>query len=406
MPIREVPLSAEFFQDPWPLYEELRSDGPLHQVKLPNGQQMWLVIGHELARQLLSHPGLSKDRAKGWQLAQSHGTSGAGADASMRIAKNMLNSDPPDHTRLRALVGKAFTSHASAYLRPRMEQIAHQLLADIQPGSTIDLLEDYAFPLPIRVITELLGIPYTDRDRFRSWSQTIIDHPPFSDAEEVRAARNEFADYLANLIAAKRAGPRGKDLLDQLIDARVVDDRLSDTELISTVALLIIAGHETTVHLIANTVFLIALDSKLRARALHDRTALRAILEETLRFEGPAHTTTLRHTVTEIALNEATIPKEEFVLVSLAAANRDPEKFVNPNKFDPTRNVGGHLGFGHGIHYCVGAGLARLEAEVAIERLLAKFPNVTIAADPSSLRWRSGLLRGRTALPVVLDIDD
>jgi cytochrome P450 len=395
-------LSGEFFQNPWPVYEQLRSDGPLHQVKLPTGQRMWLVIDHQLARQALSDPGLSKDRAKGWELAQAQGTSSAGAEASMRIAKNMLNSDPPDHTRLRALVSKAFTAPASAQLRPRINEIADGLLSGFKPGESMDLLERYAFPLPITVITELLGVPGADRDTFRAWSRTIIDHPAFSDSEEVRTARNEFADYLADLIAAKRTAPAGGDLLDQLIAVRVEGDLLSDTELVSTVALLIIAGHETTVHLIGNTVFLVAVDKKTRAAALRDSESLRGIVEETLRFEGPAHTTTMRHTISEVTLGETTISAGEFVLVSLAAANRDPNKFAKPDEFDPARKTGGHLGFGHGIHYCVGAGLARLEAEVALERLFARFPGLTIATDPSKLRWRSGLVRGRATLPVTL----
>jgi cytochrome P450 len=311
----------------------------------------------------------------------------------------MLNSDPPDHTRLRRLVGKAFTPRRIEQLRPRVEEISDELLDTLAGRTEFDLIDSFAFPLPTTVICELLGIPPADRESFRVWSNTLVST---SGAQETREASTAMAAYLVTLMADKRTNP-ADDMLTALLHARDNEDKLTENELISMVFLLLVAGHETTVNLIGNGMLALLGNPDQLAALRADFSLLPRAVEEFLRYEGPVNLTTLRYTTGPVRIGNVTVPAGEFVLVALSSANRDPEQFDDADRLDVTRSPGGHLAFGHGIHFCLGAPLARLEGEVAFEQLLRRFPDLRLAVDPGQLRWRaSTLMRGVEALPVTV----
>jgi cytochrome P450 len=314
---------------------------------------------------------------------------------------HMLHSDPPDHTRLRKLVNKAFAVRAVAHLRPRIERIAEELLDGIEAAAAhgaVDLIESYALPLPMRVIGELLGVPAEYREQFRVGVERILTTV---DPAGARATMEMLADLLTRLIAGKRAAP-GEDLLSALVQVSEDGDRLSEQELLATTYLLILAGYETTVNLIGNS-FLALLRNPVQLRALRAAPdQLPEAVEEFLRFDSPLNLATLRFSTTEVRIGDVTVPAGEFVMISLLAANHDSARFDHPDQLDIGRASNPHLAFGHGIHYCVGAPLARLEGEIALGRLLARFGSVRLV-DPDALRYRnSTLMRGLQALPVRL----
>ncbi|MGH3625365.1 MAG: cytochrome P450 family protein [Sciscionella sp.] len=396
-------LDERFVQDPHALYARLREEEqPVHRAVLPRGITAWIVTRYADARAALSDPRLSKDSAGMRQVFQQRhtGDSGTPPAFSESLATHMLNTDPPDHTRLRKLVTTAFTSRAVETLRPRVEQITDELLDAIEPGSTVDLLDVLALPLPITVISELLGVPHEDRDDFRTWSNLIVSSGA---REDVGAAGAAMAGFLSRLVASKRADP-GQDMLSALVAVRDADDRLSEVELVSMAFLLLVAGHDTTVNLIGNGMLALLRDIDQLAALRADSSLLPGAIEEFLRYDGPVNLATLRFTTECVEIGGVRIPRAALVLVSLASANRDPERFVDPDAVDVTRQAGGHLAFGHGIHHCLGAPLARMEAEVAFGRLLARFGDIELAVAAGELRWReSTLMRGLHALPVRLD---
>ncbi|WP_100524646.1 cytochrome P450 family protein [Mycobacteroides abscessus] len=404
-------LDDAFFDNPWPVYNQLRAVGPIHRIRLPNGLLAWLVIDYHMGKQVLADHRLSKDEASSSRAARSQGIDTGWQDAAgpRPLRMNLLNTDPPEHTRLRALVNKAFTPAASARMRPAIEDVAKELVQSLVDGpKTVDLLANYATPLPITVICRLLGVPEKDQETFGSLIVTIMDETAVADGEPSRLARVQLGEYLGKLIADRRAQRNSadttdSDLLDRLITAQVDQDRLSDMELISTIGLLLVAGYDTTVHLIANSIFRLATDASLLHRIHSNPDDIGPFIEEMLRWEGPGHTATLRHTISPITLGDKKIGAGEFLIVSVAAANRDPAAYADPEEFRLNRKEHGHLSFGHGIHYCVGAPLARLEAEIAVATLAANFPKLSLASAPDTLKWRrSMIIRGRTELPVQL----
>ena len=392
-----IQLGLDFIQDPHAAYERLRVEAPVRPAITPRGLRVWLVTGYPDAKALLADPRLSKDNARARELFEARTTATGGSAFASSLAAHMLNSDPPDHTRLRKLVNKAFTARTVSRLRPRIEQIADDLLDQVARAGSVDLLESFAFPLPITVISELLGVPGEDRDSFRRWSNTIVSA---ASPQQLQQSSTEMAAYLSALITAKRAHPT-QDLLSDLTHVSDEGDRLSEVELISMAFLLLVAGHETTVNLIGNGVLALLEHPDQLAALRADRSLLPGAIEEFLRFEGPVNIATLRFTTEPVRVREVEIPAGEFVMVSLLAANRDGERFADPDRLDITRPTGGHLAFGHGIHYCVGAPLARLEAEIALGKLLDRFGEITIDGEPAALQWRdSTLMRGLETLPV------
>jgi cytochrome P450 len=314
----------------------------------------------------------------------------------------MLTRDPPDHTRLRRLVNKAFTPRRTDALRPRIADITAALLDAMEDaGPDVDLLESLAFPLPVTVICEMLGIPPDDRENFREWTQILIGTPGV--AEDVfTAASTAMFEYILRLLAGKRAAP-ADDLLSALIQARDEDDRLDESELLSNVFLLLVAGHDTTVNLIGTGTLALLTHPAELARLRDDPALLPQAVEELLRFASPVNHATYRFASQDVPIGGTVIPRGDLVLIALSSANHDPGQFPQPDTLDLSRDPSGHVAFGHGIHYCVGAPLARIEGQIAFGALLERFPGIELAVPPESLRFRPGtLIRGLESLPVNL----
>lgn len=396
-------LDDHFFADPDELYRRLRRESPVARVTTPAGMTAWVVTRYEDARLALNDPRLSKNAAEltGILDGQSipHGQQRLG-DAT---APSMLNTDPPDHTRLRKLVTRAFTGRAVVRMRARIEEIADQL-ADAMVtksalGETIDLIDEFAFPLPMTVICELLGIPDSERDDFRTWSNTVLSFAPSHERLAAAAAMREF---LAQLVRDKAMNP-GDDMLSAIVQACEDGDSLSSGEVLSMATLLLVAGHETTVNLIGNGVLALLGHPDQLAALRNDPSLIPNAVEEILRFDGPVNLATLRHTTEPVELAGTTIPAGEIVLVSLVSANRDPDRYPEPTELDITRDASGHVAFGYGIHHCLGAPLARLEGEIALRTLIERFPDLALAENPQRLaRRQSMLIHGVTQLPVRL----
>ena len=384
-------LGAEYFSDPYSVHARLRERHPVASVIMPGGAPVWLVTGYAQARAALADPRLLK-LPKGWRPEP------GSLEAALEL--HMLNSDPPDHERLRKLVNKAFTARRVAQLRPRIAAITAGLLDDMSTRQEVDLLPAFAFPLPVTVICELLGVPVTDRDQFRAWSATIVSESVSPEVAQDHVTA--MIGYFRNLFAARRREP-ADDLLSALISARDDTDRLSEDELLSMAWLLLVAGHETTVNLIAGGVLALLLNPGELARLRADPALLGNAVEEMLRYVSPVNDATFRFTGEPVEIDGTRIGPGEVVLVSLSGANRDPSRYAHPEGLDVGRDSGGHLAFGHGIHYCVGAPLARLEAEIAFGMLLERFGSLTLAVPPEELRWRpSSLIHGLESLPVRL----
>jgi cytochrome P450 len=392
--------SADFKKHAYDIYGRLRSE---HPIRLHQGLQVpiWFVTGYEEARLILAdHKRFVKDArqaATPEQLAQSPST----PPEFDLINNHMLNLDPPDHTRLRALVSKGFTHGRIQALRPRVQQIADELLDAVQQRGQMDLIDDYAFPLPIIVICELLGVPTADRDKFRLWSNAFIEIG--TDPDTFMQLMMEFVAYLGQMIAARRAEPRD-DLLSALILAEEAGDRLSEAELYSMMVLLLVAGHETTVNLIANGVLALLQHPDQLALLQNDMALLPQAIEEFLRYDGPVERATTRFAAADVEIGGQLIHQGTPVIVVLAGAERDPRQFEHPDVLDITRNDNKHIGFGYGIHYCLGAPLARMEGEIAIGTLLQRIPNLRLTIPVEGMEYRlSTIVRGLKSLPVAWD---
>ncbi|MEU0118618.1 cytochrome P450 [Streptomyces bobili] len=383
-------FGEEFRRDPHPVYARLRERGPVHRVRLPEPDarhETWLVVGHAEARAALADPRLAKDGSR----------VGVTFLDEELIGKYLLTADPPQHTRLRALVSRAFTMRRVEELRPRIQQITDDLLDAMLPHGRADLVDSLAYPLPITVICELLGIPEIDRTEFRKLSTEAV--APTSGAAEYDAFVR-LAGYLTELIEDKRAaGPTG-DLLSDLIRTTAEDgDRLSPGELRGMAFVLLIAGHETTVNLITNAVHALLTHPGQLAGLRADTSLLDGAIEETLRFEGPVENATFRFAAEPLEIAGTPVARGDGVMIGLTAADRDGARFPAPDRFDIRRDTRGHLAFGHGLHYCLGAPLARLEARTALRSLLDRAPG--LAPDGPPGEWLPGMLmRGVRSLPV------
>ncbi|RDI27831.1 cytochrome P450 family protein [Lentzea flaviverrucosa] len=394
-------LPADYVQNPHEVHDLLRAEGPVREVILPHGLKAWLVTRYDEAKIALTDPRVSKNVQTGGHLMAKHSTqTHVRREIEPTLSVHMLNMDPPDHTRLRKLVTKAFTARRIELMRPRVQEIAAELIAKLNDGDEVDLLEAFAFPLPITVICELLGIPIDNRDDFREWSNQLLT---FGTPEQVKAAAGAMAGFLFQHVTAIAEAEPNDTFFSALVHADDSGDRLSTEELISMAFLLLVAGHETTVNLIGNAV-LSLLKNPEQLQILKDRPELiPASTEEFLRLEGPVNVATFRYTLEPVELGGVTVPADEILMVSLIAANRDPQRYENAGQLDVTRSAQGHVAFGHGIHFCLGAPLARLEFDVALTQLLARFPNLALAAEPETLGWRdSTLIRGLHTLPVRL----
>jgi cytochrome P450 len=391
------PFSPANKPNPYPLYAQLRADQPVRCFTLPSGHRRWLITRYDDAERALRDPRLVKTRP-------------FDVPPELRpLTKHMLSCDPPDHTRLRALVHKAFTPRLVESLRPRIQQIADELLDLVIQNGRMDLIDDYAFPLPITVITELLGVPSADRVQFRVWSDAVLSGETIAAAGPVPAwqltAVVAFCDYLRALFEHKRADPRD-DLISRLVLVQEEGDALSEDELLATVFLLVVAGHETTVNLIGNGMCtLLAHPDQLRM-LIRDPRLIGSAVEELLRHSGPGETATFRYASTDIELSGVTIPQGDQVVVVLASANRDDTRFACADQLDITRVENRHLAFGKGIHFCLGAPLARMEGQIAISTLLRRIPTLRPAVPLDQLQWRpSVIIRGLQSFPVLFSCD-
>jgi cytochrome P450 len=382
------------------IYTDLSAAGPVHQVMMPSGVPAWLITGLSEVRAALADPRLVKAGPN-----MTRATSGLPPGIDRAMNTDLLHLDPPDHTRLRKLVMAAFTRRRVEQLTPRMAQVADRLLDDVAgDDGSIDLIYRYAFPLPMTVICELLGVPTADAGVFRGWSTTIITGSLADPTQWVDAAV-ALVEYIRALVADKRITP-GDDLLSALIASRDGHDRLSEDELTSMVVLLLIAGHETTVNLIGNSVNLLLQHPDQLADVLAAPELIPAVLEEVLRFDGPVQVATPRFAADTMTIAGTVIPAGAMVFASVLAAGRDAS-IGGSDQFDVHRPHQQHVSFGHGIHYCLGAQLARTEASIALERLFARFPAIRLAVPATELTWRpSVLMHGLHQLPVVLRPDN
>jgi cytochrome P450 PksS len=387
--------------DPYPIYRRLRAAQPVCRILEPRGFPVWLVARYDDCADVLRDPRLTKDRRKLPPASQA--TYRLLNEPLERLTRHMLGSDPPDHGRLRALVSRAFTPQRVEGLRARVEAITGALLDAVQGRETIDLIADFAFPLPVTVIAELLGVPAADRGRFRAWTTALMSTPATeAEAGRQRAAGQDFVDYFHDLLAARRAEPQD-DLVSALVQVEEAGDRLSPEELVGMMFLLLVAGHETTVNLIANGA-LALMEHPDQREALRGRPALIGSgVEEMLRYCGPVKHSTARWALEDVEIAGQRIPAGEMVMALLLSANRDEERFPEPDRFDLARSPNKHLAFGAGIHFCLGAPLSRLEAQVATSALFGRWPDLRLAVAREDLAWSTALLfHGVQRLPVAL----
>jgi pimeloyl-[acyl-carrier protein] synthase len=387
------PMDPEFVADPYPTYHRLRAEDPVHLSPLG----FWVLTRYEDVAAVLRDPRFAKEAmmaavAKRFGITQ--GTFGL----------SMLDRDPPAHTRLRSLVSKAFTPKVVEAMRPHIQEIVDGLLARVAGAGSMDLIEEFAYPIPVMVICELLGVPVEDRERFKGWSLDIargLDAVmlPVDSEVAIRSgiARQGLIGYSRELIAARRASPRA-DLLSALIAAEEAGDKLSEDELLASCILLLVAGHETTVNLIGNGMLaLLRHPAELRQLREHPELITGAV-EELLRYDGPVQRTG-RMPSEDVTIGGRTIAKGEMVMPFIGAADRDPAQFPDPDRLDITRSENRHVAFGTGIHFCLGAPLARVEGQIAINTLLRRLPTLTLVTEKPEYR-QSLTLRGLTALHV------
>jgi cytochrome P450 len=390
-----------FKANPYPTYAELRSEAPVYRAELPDGRGVWLVTRYDDVVAVLKDERFAKDWRSAMtpeQLAQIPPI----PEVMKPLSENMLDKDPPDHERLRRLVSKAFTPRLIERMRPRVQDIADTLLDAVEDNGGMDLIDDYAFPLPITVIAELLGVPVEDRNRFREWSNAAVSGDTTQEYVEkiLLPHMQAFIDYLRALFEEKRENPKD-DLISALVLAEEAGDKLSEDELLAMVFLLLVAGHETTVNLIGNGTLALLQNPDQLQKLKDDPSLIKPAIEELLRYDGPVETSTERFAREDVAIGDTVIPKGEMVMVVIAAADHDPERFPEPNTLDIARADNKHLAFGKGIHHCLGAPLARMEGQIALGTLLRRMPDLRLKGSPESLTWRPGMvLRGLKGLPV------
>lgn len=383
--------STAFKRDPHAIFRRMRDEQPIVQVR-SGRRRIWLVTRYDDVVSLLKDDRFVKDQAK---------VSGAVAwvPAFARpLSRNMLDVDEPDHRRLRALVSQAFSARMVQAMRSRTEEIVEQLLSQASQRDRIEVVADYAVPIPTTIIAEILGVPEADRARFHRWTGAIVASDTSGIAMvQALPAVWQMVRYLRKMVAQKRSRP-GDDLTSALIAARDGSDGLSEDELLAMIFLLLVAGHETTTNLIANAIFHLSTHHEQRERLTASPELAPAAVEELLRYDGPLLTATERFTVAPTVVNGVTIPKGALVYGAIASANRDERIFADPDRLDLGRKPNRHISFGDGPHFCAGAALARMEAQIAIPAFLRRFPDWRPPANWAP-RWKAGLvLHGLEAL--------
>ncbi|MFD5410272.1 cytochrome P450 family protein [Streptomyces nojiriensis] len=391
---RQDPLrDPRFFADPYPTYDQLRQGCPVRRIPTGSGgHDAYLITGHPEAREAFTDPRLSKDTARFFADRPSN------RDLHPAISRNMLASDPPAHTRHRRVATRLFTTGRVRELRPFITRVVDDLMDTWRPGTDIDLVADLAVPLPVTVVCELLGVPEPDRTTLAARSRDLFDA---TDTGRVDAASHHIGDYLTRLVDTARAAPGDGPLHSLVRDCAA--GGLDRDETVSLAALLLVAGHETTTHFIGNAVLALLRHPEAFDRLRRDPDRIPGALDELLRFDSPVSVATFRHSTQDLRVGGFDIPAGFPVLIAPGAANRDPSAFPDPHRLDLDRDAGGHLSFGHGIHRCPGAPLARAEAEIALRTLVTRFPDTRLAVPADTLTWRrTRLTRGLTTLPLTL----
>ncbi len=412
--------SADFREGAFERYAELRARCPVTRAVVTNNdvsdeqgglfnRPLWIVTDYDDGSRALLSRSISVDVTSVLtpeQIAEFPET----PEVFKPLQRNILTVDPPEHSRLRKLVQPSFTASTIEKLRPRIQQITDELLdaaeaasaarGEMAPERTMELIADFSHPLPITVICEMLGIPAEDREQTGIWSAHLLQPQTPEGMEELGRNLGEFIDYLRALFAAKREAP-ADDLISQLLFVEVDGDTLTEDEILAMVFILFVAGHITTVNLIANGVFVL-LKNPDQMQALRENLDLVPnAVEEILRYYGPAETTTARIVAEDFELGGESLTKGEPLLVVLGAANHDPARFPNPEEFDITREEANrHIAFGKGVHACLGAPLARLETQIALETLLRRYPELRLGVPESEISWAPSFLRGLKGLPL------
>jgi cytochrome P450 len=382
--------SQETKRNPHAFFAPLRSAEAIYYVE---GLNSWILTTHEDAMMLFKDPRFTKDNRK---ITPPEDERNARLEEMTSVLRFMLMTDPPDHTRLRSLVSKAFTPRMIELLRPRIQQIADDLLDVVQDRGTMDIITEFAYPLPITVILEMLGIPTEDRQKFRDWTQMIIS----GQAGNHTGALQEFLQYIRTLLDEKRAHPDDR-LVSKLVQAEEQGDQLSEQEMVSMIFLLIVAGHETTVNLLGNGTLALLQHPEQFQMLRRDPSLVPMAVEEFLRYTAPVSLSDERWATEDITLHGKVIRKGQMVVASLLSANADPQHCPDGDTLDVMRQENQHLAFGKGIHFCLGAPLARMEGQIAFSTLLRRLPNLRLSGDPDQLVWNANpMLRGLTKLPV------
>lgn len=394
--------SQRFKSNPFPFYARLRAEAPVYKLKIFGGRETaWLVTRYDDVTALLKNPAFVKDRMANMtpeQLAKLPWFVGL----FKPLMNNMLDRDPPDHTRLRGLVHKAFTPRLIERLRSRIEVLTNELLDHAQRKGGMELVAHYALPVPITIIAEMLGVPTSDYRKFQRWSNRLTSNTSPLDMLRSIPAVVMFSRYIKKMLALRRADPRD-DLLTALIQAEEAGDKLTEDELVAMVFLLLVAGHETTVNLIASGTLALLQHPDQLERLRRDPSLIEPAVEELLRYTSPVELATERLAKEDLTIAGTTIPRGQLVFAALASANRDASQFQNPDSLDIGRTPNKHVSFGMGIHYCLGAPLARLEGQIALQALLQRMPKLRLAKPAESLRWRTGfVIRGPRQLPVAV----
>lgn len=390
-----MPFTAAFWADPGSGWDELRHQGAVHRIRTPEGPPAWLVTRYAHVQAALLDPRLSVAKA------HARGDDYKGFSLPPALDAHLLNRDGSDHARLRRLVAPALSQHRIERARADVEAVCDRLLQKIslRQESPVDLLAHLALPLPMMVVCDLLGVSERDRVSVRAWAEQLLAPQPVQ-APRARDTLGRMGLIVGDLIAAKRAQP-GDDVTSALIAARDEGDRLSQDELTSMIFYLLFVFYEVTVDQLSNA--LLAVAGRDRRENLQGRAQIAALVDELLRHEAPQLLATPRFPIQDLQIAGVMIPAGDTVLLALAAANRDPDRFTDPQILAPARDVNPHLAFGAGIHRCLGAPLVRLQTEVALSQVVRRWPALRLAVEPSDLRWREGMRhRGVRELPVAL----
>ena len=400
-PRKDVDVTSPAFKaDPYPVYARWRAQTPVRRLTLPDGQSAWLVTRYDDVFTALKDGRFAKDKRNVLTPAQLARLPWM-PPPFKPLERNMLDLDEPDHTRLRGLVLQAFKPQLVENMRGRIQALTDELLDAVQAKGRMDLIRDYALPLPTTIIAELLGAPAQDRHRFHRWTSVLISSSTSTWGKlKMLPAVWALLRYCRNLVRARRAAPQD-DLVSALVSAREAGDRLSEDEMLAMIFLLLVAGHETTVNLIGNGVLALLEHPEQTERLRNDPALIRPAVEELLRYDAPVAMASERYAREDLTLAGVTIRRGDLVLPVLASANRDERKFDRPEALDLAREPNPHLAFGHGPHYCLGAPPARLEGQIATSTLLRRLPDLRLAVPHAALRRRPGLgLHGLESLPV------